>query len=232
MIDEIYSHFEKEYPREGCGIIGIVKGKKRWFPCKNDYEGEDNFIINSKDYFDVKKQADIFAIVHSHPDSSNAASQYDIDNCNALGIPYFIYSYPDMELNVVEPEKNFTPLIGREYNFGTADCFEAMRDWLLQEEIEIPPRDPFEDDWWEKGLDYFCDEIIEQWGFHKVTKPQKNDLLIFQVSEKVPDHCGVYLGNDVFFHHACGRLSCRESLYPFWMQKLVGIYRHETQSNT
>jgi len=28
MIDEIQEHFAKEYPKEGCGIIGIVEGKK------------------------------------------------------------------------------------------------------------------------------------------------------------------------------------------------------------
>ena len=33
MIDEIQAHFEREYPKEGCGIIGIVEGKKEWFPC-------------------------------------------------------------------------------------------------------------------------------------------------------------------------------------------------------
>ena len=34
MIEDIKAHFEKEYPREACGIIGVVKGKKTWFPCK------------------------------------------------------------------------------------------------------------------------------------------------------------------------------------------------------
>ena len=61
----------------------------------------------------------------------------------------------------------------------------------------------------------------------KVEEPKENDLLIFQISENVPDHCGVYLGNDIFFHHAENRLSCREHLYPLWGKKIVGIYRHD-----
>ena len=28
-------------------------------------------------------------------------------------------------------------------------------------------RPPFEDDWWEKGLDYFTDEYISTWGFKR-----------------------------------------------------------------
>ena len=159
-----------------------------------------------------KQRMDIFAIVHNHPDATNEPSQADINNCNALGIPYYIFSYPDMELNILEPKINVVELVGREYQFGKADCFEAMRDWLAQENIQIPPRDLFEDDWWEKGLNYFTEENIKNWNHTKVETPQKNDVLIFQINADVPNHCGVYLGNDVFFHHAVNRLSCRESL--------------------
>jgi len=228
MIDEIQKHFETEYPREGCGVIGVVKGKKRFFPCKNVSETEDNFILCSKDWFRIKQQADIIGIIHNHPDSTNEPSQSDINNCNAIGIPYYIFSYPEMELNIIEPKKNFNPLLGREYKFGVTDCFEAMRDWLGSENIHIPPREPFEDDWWEKeGLNYFSEENIKNWNHSKVKEVQKNDVLIFQVEAGIPNHCGVYLGNDVFFHHAVHRLSCRENLYPFWIKHLVGIYRYE-----
>tara|TARA_Y100000996_G_C22533839_1_gene647548 strand:- start:51 stop:737 length:687 start_codon:yes stop_codon:yes gene_type:complete len=226
MIEEIQQHFEKEYPREACGVIGIIKGKRQWFPCENLAQGTENFVLSSKDYLNIKSKADILGIVHSHPDASNKASEYDIDCCNALGIPYYIFSYPDMELNIVEPKRRAYPLIGREYEFGIKDCFEAMRDWLEKENILIPPREPFEDDWWNNDLDYFTEENIKNWNHKKVDSPEKNDVLIFKIREKVANHCGVYLGNDIFFHHAENRLSCRENLYPFWIQHLVGIYRH------
>lgn len=228
MIDEIREHFEREYPREGCGIIGIVKGKKKWFPCENVAEGTDSFILSSKDYIEIRSKADIVAIVHSHPDASNEPSDHDIKCCNVLGIPYYIFSYPSMELNIVEPKKNFNPLIGREYEFGTSDCFETMRDWLASENIIIPERELFEDNWWDKGYNYFSEDNIKKWNHIKVESPEKNDVLIFKVSANVPDHCGVYLGNDTFFHHAVNRLSCRENLYPLWIKYLVGIYRHVT----
>ena len=228
MIEEIKKHFDTEYPREACGIIGIVKGKKKWFPCQNVAESDDDFVMSSENWFKVKRQADILAIVHNHTNNDNTPSENDINNCNVLGIPYYIFSYPDLELNIVEPKENFNPLLGREYSFGVTDCFEAMRDWLRQENINIPKRAAFEDDWWLKGLDYFTENIISEWGFYKVDTPQKNDLLVFAVDSKIGNHCGVYLGNDVFFHHAENRLSCRESIYPFWVKNIIGIYRHET----
>jgi proteasome lid subunit RPN8/RPN11 len=228
MIHDIKNHFDNEYPREGCGIIGIVKGKKQWFPCENLSQTENDFILSSKDWFTVKKKADILAIVHNHLDNDNSPSENDINYCNTLGIPYYIFSYPDMELNIVEPKQNFNPLVGRDYKFGVQDCFEAMRDWLLKEGIAIPQRAAFEDDWWLKGLDYFTEEVVKEWGFTKVASPQRNDLLVFAVESSVGNHCGVYLQNDVFFHHAENRLSCRESLYPFWAKHIIGIYRHGT----
>ena len=47
-----------------------------------------------------------------------------------------------MELNIIEPETKAYPLIGREYEFGVTDCFEAMRDYLKSKGVEIPPRIP------------------------------------------------------------------------------------------
>jgi len=228
VIEQLQEHFEAEYPKEACGIIGVVKGKKRYFPCENVAEDNESFIMSSSDYMKYKRSMDIIAIVHNHPDSDNTPSEGDIDNCNALGIPYYIFSYPEMELNILEPKVRANPLLGREYKFASADCFEASRDWLASEGINIPPRDLFEDEWWSKGLNYFTEENIKNWGLTKVDSPQKNDVLIFQIDAEVPNHCGVYLGNDVFFHHAVHRLSCRESLYPFWRKHIVGIYRYET----
>lgn len=228
MIYEIEEHFRKEYPREGCGVIAIVKGEKTWFPCTNIAESDKDFIISHKEYLEIRKKYDILAIVHNHVDQSNEPSIQDINSCNALGIPYHIYSYPDMELNIVEPEKSFYPLIGREYVFGVKDCFEAARDWLGQEGIYIPPREPFEEGFYEKHLNYFTEEYIVNWNHKKVEgPPQKNDVLIFQINSELANHCGVYVGNEIFYHHATNRLSCRENLYPFWIKYLIGIYRHE-----
>ena len=75
MIEQIKEHFEECYPQEGCGIIGIVKGKKRWYPCNNLAEDNDDFVLDPNDYVKVMKEANIFAIVHDHIHSSNEPSE-------------------------------------------------------------------------------------------------------------------------------------------------------------
>ena len=227
-LHSIHEHFENEYPKEGCGILGISKGKLHWVPCENKASADEEFVISSREFFKAKQKFDIVGIVHSHPDGEATPSEHDIDCCNALGIPYYVFSFPEMELVVVEPKSRNNLLSGREYQFGINDCFEAARDYYASIGINLPHRDLYEDDWWKKGLDYFTEEYIETWGFKKVSDPQPNDLLIFSVTTDVGNHCGVYLGNDLMFHHAEKRLSCKENLYPFWVQHLTGIYRYES----
>jgi len=228
FLEEIEEQFKKYYPREGCGVLAVSKGEMKWFPCDNVATDQNDFIIDSRQYLDIAKRYDIVGIVHSHPDSSCEPSEADIKACNAIGKPYYIFSYPEMELHLLEPQRDTKPLYGRDYEFGATDCFEAMRDYLQTQNIEIPARAAFEDDWWERGLDYFTDEVIKDYGYSRVEgNMQENDVLIFTVRSVVGNHCGVYLGDDLFYHHAENRLSCRESLYPFWKKYLTGVYRYD-----
>ena len=229
FLSDIEEHFEKCYPREGCGLLAVVKGEMQWFPCTNVAENEDDFVIDSKEFIEISHKADIVATVHSHPDASCEPSESDIKYCNATGLVYYIFSYPGMELHIQKPDKKDKGLYGREYEFGVNDCFEAMRDYLASKNIVIPPRALFEDNWWEKGIDYFTDEIIKTYGYVKVEdgSMKENDVLIFTIQSSVGNHCGVYLGDDIFYHHAEHRLSCRENLYPFWRKYITGVYRYD-----
>ncbi len=227
FIEEIKEHFKSCYPREGCGVFVVIKGMRVWQPITNVAENNDDFILDSTEYMNISQKGDIIGIVHSHPDASCKPSESDIKYCNTVNIPYYIFSYPDMELHVQQPERATKRLYGREYEFGVNDCFEAIRDYLASKDINIPPRSAFEDDWWKKDLDYFTDKIIKDYGYIRVDDSmQKNDVLIFSIQAQVGNHCGVYLGNDMFFHHAENRLSCKENIYPFWKKYITGVYRY------
>lgn len=227
FIEEIEKHFEEWYPREGCGLLVVVKGKLEWVPCNNVASEEDDFVIDSQQYIEASLKGDIVAVVHSHPDASCEPSQSDINYCNATGIKYYIFSYPSMNVYTLEPKSTKKHLYGRVYEFGVNDCFEAAKDYYIEQGLEIPKRPLFEDDWWEKDLDYFTEEYIGTWGFKKVDNLQKGDLIIFSINSLIGNHCGVYLGDDIFYHHAENRMSCRENLYPFWKKYITGVYRYD-----
>ena len=101
---EIEAHFKKEYPREGCGILCIQNSRLKWVPCINLSEGTEDFRMDPDEYLSISLTSEILAIVHSHPDGSPEPSDYDRKNCNAMGIPYYIFSYPDMQQSVLRPE--------------------------------------------------------------------------------------------------------------------------------
>lgn len=228
FLHDIEEHFEQEYPREGCGVIAVHKGKALWFPCKNIAADDEDFKFSSKEYLTIKSKHDIIAIIHSHPDAESTPSDLDKAVCDTLGIPYYIFSYPEMDLSIYTPKEHKKPLVGREYLFGVSDCYEASKSWYLENGYNVPNREPYEDDWWLKGLNYFTEEHLEEKGMIKTDLPEVGTFLVFSVNSSVPNHCGVYLGNDLFFHHAVNRLSCRENLYPFWIQHLTGMYNHAT----
>lgn len=212
---EILLHLNSEYPREGCGLILNKRGKLHYIACDNVAEDEEEFKISSSDYIRASLQGDIHAIVHSHPDASPEPSDWDKKASNFLGVPYWIYSTPTNQKVVYEPEKKAKPLLGKEYEFGKNDCYSLVRDYYYIELGLKLPAIPFEDDFWLKGINYF-DELQESFGFVTVEEPQPHDMVIFNVISDIPNHCGIYLGEDVFLHHAVDRLSCRESLHSFW----------------
>lgn len=222
---EILIHLVDKYPEEACGIIQNKKGKLNWIPCENLAEDkETDFILDQAEYLKASLTGDIHAIVHSHPNASSELSERDKKASDFLKVPYIVYSLPSGEKTIYNP-KTGQELLGREYKFGENDCFTLIRDYYKQElNIDIPSM-LFEDDWWENGLNYF-DDLFKDFGFIEVEEPEKNDIIVFSVRSNIPNHCGVYLGEGVFMHHAEHRLSCRESLYPFWIKNITRYCRY------
>jgi proteasome lid subunit RPN8/RPN11 len=207
---------------EPVAAIVVQKGKAKLVPLQNISEDAENYFTLGNDFVKLSLNSDVLFIVHAHPDNC-IASDYDVACCNNINIPYIIFNKQTLEYSTVYPS-NYKDLIGREYVFGTSDCFEACRDWYLAHNIPIPSRNiDWEDDWWLKGLDYIIN--LEEWGFKETTSLQYGDLLIF--GQDLNNHIGVYIDKDIFYHHAVNRLSCRENIYPFWGSMLKKVYRYE-----
>jgi len=213
---EIVEYFIDCYPEEGCGILLNQRGKLKWVPCTNVAEDKENsFKIDPGEYIKASLSGEIYAIIHSHPDSTEGPSEKDIATSNFLNIPYIVFTIPELKKFTHVPKYKEAPLLGRTYEFGKNDCYSLVRDYYREKLGIILPSIEFEDDWWEKGLNYF-DDLYESFGFIEVEEPEVHDVITFNVYSNIPNHCGIYLGEGLFLHHAENRLSCRESIYSGW----------------
>ena len=63
----IMTHAKEDSPKECCGLVAVVKGKRRYFPCKNLADTPDeHFVLDPADYAAVEDKGEIVAVVHSH----------------------------------------------------------------------------------------------------------------------------------------------------------------------
>ena len=226
MKEEILKYLTSKWPEEGCGLIINVKGKLRWKPCENVSDNKvETFAISPKDYVEASLIGDIYAVVHSHVHGTPEPSEADKAASNFLQVPYHIYSVPEREEYIYTPEYKQKPLLSRVYKFGTSDCWTLVRDYYKQELNIALPMLKFEEKFYEKGINYF-EDFIEPWGGYVVQgEPKKGDIIYFTIDNNpIPNHCGVYLGEDLFMHHQENRLSCRDSL-PKWNKYIRSFIR-------
>ena len=194
VLEDIKQYVYENADIEACGLLSLERGRVRWNPCPNVADNpKHDFIIDPLDYKAVSEKGDVVGVVHSHPGESPQPSVLDRAACDRLGIPWYI--------------------------FGENDCWALARDFYKEEFNITLPTMKFKDDWWEEGLNYF-DDLFDKFGFIEVEEPQRGDIIIFKIYNNIPNHCGVYLEEDIFMHHAENRLSCRESLYPFWIKNI------------
>ena len=224
IILQVKEHALREAPRESCGVILVKKGKRKYFECTNISKETDSFIIDPAQYTKLSLQGDVEYIVHSHTTGSEP-SFHDLQACNALKVPYLIY-YIELDTYKVYCHEGYSKLIGRDYVYGKQDCFEAFRDWFLTHGVIMPARKNWLDNDQETNYNYMENEVLD-WPVEQVNNLKYGDILLLSVSSKKPNHLAIYLDNDIIFHHAVNRLSCRENMYPYWAENIYGIYRYK-----
>lgn len=227
---EILKHAEDEYPKESCGIIIKVGRSKKYVRCTNvasKEHSEDEFVISAEEYSSVEDQGEVLAIVHSHPDATTMPSIRDRAVCSAMEIPWIITSWPDADIRMIVPEK--APLLGRHFCHGTDwDCYGLIRDYyhdVLGIELNRYDHDYY---WWELGENFYVDNF-EREGFYRVTDGtiKEHDLIIMQIRSKVPNHGGVYVGDNLMLHHMFGKLSNKVVYGGYWAEKTIMVLRHK-----
>ena len=222
--DYALAHAKQQDPKECCGLLLNVKGKKRYYPCKNlSITSYQEFILDPEDYVKADNTGEIIAIVHSHPITPPNPSQADLLSCESSNLPWYIVNPKTEQWSYLEPKGYKAPILGRQWVWGVTDCWSLVRDWY-KEEKNIDLRD------WKRPLtleDFvknpMFESCAEDTGFRKLEPNEKlenGDLLFMSILSAGLNHVAIFLNGDVL-HHLSDRLSCIEP-YSEWLLKCTG----------
>jgi proteasome lid subunit RPN8/RPN11 len=228
VLADIRAHAEREYPRESCGLVIIVRGRRRYIPCRNIALRNEHFVMHPQDYAAAEETGAIIMVVHSHPNLPAVPSEADLVGCERSGVPWLIISWPTGTMHEFSPTGYKAPLIGRQFHHGVLDCYSLIEDYYAQELGIVLPEFERGDEWWLKGENLYL-QGFAQAGFVRVDELTQHDVLLIQVASPVPNHGAIFLGDGCILHHQMHRLSSRD-VYGGWYRKCTThILRHRSR---
>jgi len=224
-------HAKKDAPHEACGLVGIYKGKEKYYPCKNLAEAlEDQFIINPDDWIKTEDEAEIIAVFHSHPNHPSTASDADLASCEYLDLPFYIVTPETENWSYYEPSGYKKGLIGREWKWNIQDCWSLIEDWYKDKRnifIEHWPRPKSPKEFSQNPLFEYA---LPKLGFQDLKNNvdlEKGDVLLMDTNNTgTLDHVALYIGDQTILHHCVKRLSCRETYDQKYIKWTKKVYRY------
>jgi len=229
---EAQKHAEECLPDESCGLLALIKGEEKYWPCKNlSVENFDYFIIDPDDWAECEDTGEIIGLVHSHPTGSIYPSETDKASCEFIGLKWHIYSPLIKDWYSFEPS-GWQPdsLYGRQWSWGIMDCWSLICDYYKEKlNIEIKK--------WSrpKTIKDFAKNPEFEYALPKLNfkevDPQDiqiNDVLLMEGIYNKLNHVALYIGDQTILHHVIGKLSCRE-IFDLQYQKLTKkVYRYDS----
>jgi len=223
------AHAKDQDPQESCGLLLNIRGKERYYPCRNlSAQSDEYFILDPEDYIKGSNLGEITAIIHSHPDTPPVASQADKMSCEQTKLPWHIVNPKTETWGYYEPCGYEAPLLGRPWVWAVTDCWSLVVDWYKKEkgikllDYERPTRIE----------DFTDDPVFERYlpsrGF-RLLRPEEplinGDVLAMSILGKGLNHVAIFIDGDVL-HHSADRLSCREPYSPWLLKCTGGRYRY------
>lgn len=223
----------KRYPEECVLLITEKSG------C---YE-VNNISLDPCNSFSISKQdtnrafdEGLLAVIHSHPDVEPVPSSADMTYQRQCNVPFGIIGVSeDSTTDIVYfGDQIKYDLEQRPFIHGMSDCYGLIRDFYREKlDIQLPQYDRSWE-WWHDGSNLYL-ENLKNAGFIEVDEPEYGDMFLASIRSDKPNHGGVYLGNEMIFHHLTGKDAIDMTRLPEtkaihrYTKYITGFYRHESR---
>ena len=224
---EILDYAKKQEPREMCGFVVLEGGEKVFYPCPNIADDPENYFeIEHEEWIMTSEIGEIIAVVHSHPNGLPYLSTAD-RMCQIRCATAF-WLVADNEILQFRP---VPALLGRNFINYHQDCSQLVLDAYMLAGLDFgKPKPPagYDFEWFESGQS-LIEENLVRLGFEKLTEEpaQLGDVVLLKICSPVPNHAGIYLGDQTMLHHSVGRLSARVPYDGAWLRSTHSIWRHK-----
>lgn len=228
---DILAHAKQAEPHESCGFVVLVADEMHYIPCQNvAADPNQQFEISPEAFMEAEALGEIVAVVHSHPDTEEEKglpylSTHDRACQVQCGLPFWLVYGGNLQIFRPIP-----PLLKRTFHNQTQDCRVLCLDAYMLVGLDIDQsalRYAF--NWFEQGENLY-EHYLQQAGFERLpyeAELQLGDIVLVQVGSSVPNHAGIYLGNQMMLHHSVDRLSTRVLYDGFWLEQTHSIWRHK-----
>ena len=214
---------------EVCGLVCVVKGRNKYFPCRNiANEPSESFCICPDDWIKCEDAGEPVALFHSHIDVPPTPSELDIVSCNYLDLPFYIVNPKTKEWHDFKPVNYQQPLVGVPWVWGKSDCWTTVINWFGNKGLKVKnwfrPEKP--EDILTNGM---FERVIPLSGFKPLADDEDllvGDLILMKFTGPDPDHVAIYIGDMHIVHHLGGKLSSRDFYGKLFQDATVRRYRH------
>ena len=201
----IRGHALEEYPRECCGlVVSTNEGAHEFLRCQNISSApEKHFAISPVDYVKASARGEIIGTYHSHPEDSEAFSEFDKFNSEIHKLTYILYCLKKNIFLEYNPDCEFNQYIGRQFKIGKTDCFSLVKDFFAVElKIKLNNYLHLRAEGWRDNLEELFDKNYMNEGFVKVDgEHKKYDCHLFKYKNKsASQHMAVNLGGNLMLH--------------------------------
>ena len=204
-------HSLEAYPNEACGVI---LSDKTYKPMINVSPRPDLGVRWDSSLEDMIIDGQVLAMFHSHPWTPEhqcwfAPSERDMVSQIHYAVPWALLWTNGEACSQVAmwgDQLERLPLLGRTFQHAISDCYELIRDQKFIEEDLNLPQFPRSWEWWKEGKDLYTEGFPEA-KFHQIThkEVEPNDVVLFRVRSKVPNHGGIIREGGLLLHHPSSR---------------------------